>query len=364
MKSVIKWVFILLNAVAALALLLSYLSAFVNPQKVPILGVLSLGYLALLGINLVFVLLWLFAYKKYFLISLIAICLRIDYLPAFFQFGNSEKTEQTDANAFKIMTFNLHAFRNIDEWVREPESVDKTLELIKENEPDIICFQEFYSNKKKGNPFNVVERIKKETSLKYYCASFENKNSVRGNIILSKFPILKGDTINGSNSDGLRSVWADILLDKDTIRLYNLHLTSFRLDDFDAKAFEDMTEKVSFEKEKSKTILRKLRTAQTEHGKEADILKKHMTNCGHKTFICGDFNDSPSSYVYRQLIKNKKDAFREKGSGFGNTYNGKFPAFRIDYILMDPQFSTLDFKVHPVDFSDHYPVFASIQKLK
>jgi len=29
----------------------------------------------------------------------------------------------------------------------------------------------------------------------------------------------------------------------------------------------------------------------------------------------------------------KKDAFVESGIGFGNSYMGKFPSFRIDYIF-------------------------------
>ena len=48
--------------------------------------------------------------------------------------------------------------------------------------------------------------------------------------------------------------------------------------------------------------------------------------------LCGDFNDTPLSYTYRQLSRKLTDSFIEKGRGIGNTYIGEFPSFRICYI--------------------------------
>ena len=79
--------------------------------------------------------------------------------------------------------------------------------------------------------------------------------------------------------------------------------------------------------------------------------------------ICGDFNDTPSSYTYHRISDHRKDAFVESGSGFGTTYAGEFfPAFRIDFILHDPGFSSTGFHRHKTPFSDHFPISVYINR--
>ena len=55
--------------------------------------------------------------------------------------------------------------------------------------------------------------------------------------------------------------------------------------------------------------------------------------CPYPYIISGDFNDTPSSYAVNQMAKGFKNAFREKGTGLGRTYNGDFPNYQIDYIM-------------------------------
>ena len=50
------------------------------------------------------------------------------------------------------------------------------------------------------------------------------------------------------------------------------------------------------------------------------------------------------------------DAFIESGTGTGNTYIGKFPSFRIDYIFHSKAFDSYNFKKSEVKLSDHYPI--------
>jgi len=55
-----------------------------------------------------------------------------------------------------------------------------------------------------------------------------------------------------------------------------------------------------------------------------------------------------------------KDAFVECGSGIGNTYNGIFPSFRIDYILHQPLFKAHSFRVLKRNLSDHYALSCTL----
>jgi len=87
-----------------------------------------------------------------------------------------------------------------------------------------------------------------------------------------------------------------------------------------------------------------------------DIIKAHAAQCPYPYIISGDFNDTPASYSVNQMAKGLKNAFREKGSGFGRTYNGSFPNYQIDYIMASTQFDIASYHITEKKLSDHYPV--------
>lgn len=71
-------------------------------------------------------------------------------------------------------------------------------------------------------------------------------------------------------------------------------------------------------------------------------------------------NDTPVSYSYGRLSRTLTDSFRRSGFGIGNTYVGKFPSFRIDYIFHDKSFDSAEYTTHPEETSDHHAVSARI----
>jgi endonuclease/exonuclease/phosphatase family metal-dependent hydrolase len=44
----------------------------------------------------------------------------------------------------------------------------------------------------------------------------------------------------------------------------------------------------------------------------------------------------------------------KSGFGLGQTYNGKFPSLRIDYILHSKEFGSYNFTTHHKNYSDHF----------
>jgi endonuclease/exonuclease/phosphatase family metal-dependent hydrolase len=76
--------------------------------------------------------------------------------------------------------------------------------------------------------------------------------------------------------------------------------------------------------------------------------------------VCGDFNDTPVSYVYHKLRGDLKDAYVEAGRGLGGTYNGNLPSYRIDFILFDPSFEAYNYKRQTVKLSDHFPIMVTL----
>jgi endonuclease/exonuclease/phosphatase family metal-dependent hydrolase len=76
--------------------------------------------------------------------------------------------------------------------------------------------------------------------------------------------------------------------------------------------------------------------------------------------VCGDFNDTPSSYSYRLLSSGLHDAFRHGGRGNSFSYNGNLPAVSIDHILVAKNYPVYGFRVVRKVAGDHYPVRAEI----
>lgn len=75
-----------------------------------------------------------------------------------------------------------------------------------------------------------------------------------------------------------------------------------------------------------------------------------------RKIVCGDFNDTPMSYVYRKMARGMNDAFAECGEGYSYTYRGFFDMLRIDYVLASPDLQMLSYEVPHLGCSDHYPV--------
>ncbi|NNU34746.1 hypothetical protein HK413_13025 [Mucilaginibacter sp. S1162] len=90
------------------------------------------------------------------------------------------------------------------------------------------------------------------------------------------------------------------------------------------------------------------------------LIRAHAKQCPYPYIISGDFNDTPSSYAVNQMSKGLKNTFVEKGFGPGRTYNGDFPNYQIDYIMVSPQFNVASYTIVEKKLSDHYPVIADL----
>ena len=93
---------------------------------------------------------------------------------------------------------------------------------------------------------------------------------------------------------------------------------------------------------------------------QTELFLKHKNKCNYKTIVCGDFNNTAFSYVYRAVKGDMTDTFKEAGNGFGRTYNFKFFPMRIDFIFADPAFKVNGFKTYDVEYSDHFPIMAKV----
>ena len=342
MRKFISTSILIINVIFAVLLLISTLAGIIKPSACVWISLLSYCYVPLLLINIGFILFWLFFANKYFLVSLVTIIVRYSFVPLYIQLSGNEHI--TDDRHFRIMTFNVHRF------TKEDDACVQTIGLVKENIPNVICFQEFAAMPGKVNVYDSLRR----QGYNYNYSHVRKNKQPRGTSIFSKYPIIKA-----GNIDSTRCIYVDVKTSSDTIRIYNIHLSSYRLDEEDRNEIDrikhgDMTEK-------SKKTLHKFKTTAGKHQQETDILLKHIANSPYKTIMCGDFNDTPASYVYQKMKDIYTDSYVAKGKGLSTTYNGIFPAFRIDYILHHNDFVTDSYRRIKTNISDHYPIIVSIQ---
>jgi endonuclease/exonuclease/phosphatase family metal-dependent hydrolase len=231
--------------------------------------------------------------------------------------------------------------------------------MIKAEKPDIVCFQEFRKQEGEGYTFQKILKLLKPA--KYFYSFYDYSNETGSGIaIFSKYPIIAKGRMLFRNTCNI-SMYNDIVVKKDTIRIFNCHLQSIRF----LKGDYDFIDSVQFsmsEKNKAgiKTISYKLREAFKLRARQVDYISRLIEKSTYPVILCGDFNDTPVSYTYRHMKGNLNDAFRESGKGIGNTYNGKVPSFRIDYIFHSNIFASFSYKMRHEGYSDHFPVFCKI----
>lgn len=345
MKKLLKILIIILNALAAIALLIASMAGLVSPSANIFVSLASYGYLFLLFVNILFAVFWLCLRSKWCILSLAVILLRFNLIHRYIQLGGTEDVETVSEDDIKLLSFNVNIFKWSDSASRN------TLDIIRSEKPDVICFQEFFTNL----PYPILDTME---ALGYSDMHNFMKTSkgVYGCTTFSRYKMIKKDKVGGT-----RTIFTDIVKGSDTIRIYNVHLDSYHLDETDEAEIDKMSHG-KVDTVTSRRTMRKFKTTLLKHENEVALLESHIEQCPYPSLLCGDFNDPPASYAYGRLIKHYSDAFCKKGHGFGSTYNGDFPAFRIDYILFDKHFKALSYKRIKSDISDHYPIIATMQK--
>ncbi len=327
----------LVNRIVAVLLLLSYILPFLPPKAFSVLSVLSLGSVLLIVTNVLFFLYWLVKLKRQFILSLGVLV--IGYVAFGSLYKLSSSTQNTvPAHTFKVMSYNVRLF-NVYNWFSEPGIETQIVDLLKTEAPDVLSLQEYHPHKNVDLSF-----------FKYKYEKLSGKKTKYGQAIFSKFPIINSGSITFPNTSN-NAIYADIVMNADTIRVYNMHLESMRID----PKIENLS------KEESERLFKRIGKTFKMQQSQAELFLEHKAQCPYKMVICGDFNNTAFSYVYRQLKGELNDAFDEAGSGFGRTYDFKFFPVRIDFIFTDPAFQVHKFKTYNAHYSDHYPIMTRLE---
>ncbi|RAJ85590.1 endonuclease/exonuclease/phosphatase family metal-dependent hydrolase [Chitinophaga dinghuensis] len=353
----------MLNIAVVLLFLAACLAPYISPAWFWPISFLTLAFPFLLGLLVFFLVGWLLFNYRYALLSLTAILLGWKSITAYFAFNLPANNKPLAADeSIMVMSYNVSQFG----LYKEKDSKynrQAMFALIKKQEPDIACFQDFYTSERK-NDFNNREDISHEMKLPYrFFSSDFNRNGMQhwGSIIYSKYPIIASDKVKMSEGPLSESlIYADIVRNGDTIRIVNMHLESYRFNQKDYSAIKKIKNQEDTGLVATKSIVQKMREAYIRRSQQADIVGGFIRQSPYPVIVCGDFNDTPASYTYFKIRGDLQDAFLQKGIGIGRTFSGLAPTLRIDYIFVSPYFKVNSFRKINSDLSDHYPVIANL----
>lgn len=349
-----------LNGLLWAALLVSYLAPYTDPVKCWPIAFFGLAYPVLFTVNAILLVYWLFRKKLFALVSVIIVICGWGVMNNNIGFNTSSASYAPGLNVIKLMTYNVHNFKRYGAN-NDISTKHEILELINEQQPDIIGIQEFYTRYR--GQYDMRDSIFKIMGTEYYylLPSTANGNEAIGIAIFSKYPVIARGIVAFSGKIHENScIYVDVQKGNQIFRVYSVHLQSIRFDPEDYKYLNEVAKEGKPDVASARRLGSKLKIAFEKRSVQVKNVKESAAHCPYPYIIMGDFNDTPSSFAVNTMAKGMRNAFRERGFGFGRTYNGDFPNYQIDYIMATRQFDIANYHIIEEKLSDHYPVRSDV----
>ena len=228
-----KRFFIYSNIFVVFVFLLACLVPYLDPKQWWFLSFLGLGFPFLLVLVIFFAIGWLIILKlRYTLISTIALLLGFKSISVFFAFHKSKPfTIKKEPQTIRVVSWNVARFIELKRNTNKgSETRLKMFDLIKKQNADVLCLQEFHTSTDSAY-YNNITPIQQELGYPYYYFSFDNDgdNHYYSSIIFSRFPIIDTGRVRYPRPtlpDVL--LYTDLRINGDTIRVFNTHLQSLQ----------------------------------------------------------------------------------------------------------------------------------------
>jgi endonuclease/exonuclease/phosphatase family metal-dependent hydrolase len=229
------------------------------------------------------------------------------------------------------MTYNIHHGEGLDGKV----NLERIAQLIQKEGADIVALQEVDCKTSRTGRRDMPAELARLTGMTcVFSNNFHVGGGDYGNAVLTRFPVKQWSNfhypmLHQGEQRGLLQLQLDI--HGVQCVFLNTHL------DYNAK---------NDDAERWASVAEIERTARLHPDKPV--------------LLCGDFNDTPGTRVYRRVAESFTDTWTRVGQGDGFTEPAEAPANRIDYLWIPKDNSLIPLKawVPQSNASDHRPVVA------
>ena len=245
-----------------------------------------------------------------------------------------------------IMTYNTQSTSS-DYMTQNRENPTEMSELIIKQDADIVCLQEYEGW--------YCDYLKKALSANYpffvQMPEMPKESAVFSKYLIEDVKQIPGDLVMEMTINRKGGI----------IKLIACHMDSNRFDSINKEL-----EGRAIWYERFGSYMDGINKAGEKRVDEVEKIKKRVKSClskGIPVVVCGDMNDVGGSKPLR-ILKSAglKDAWWEKGLGFGFTYYGhQWMKFRLDHIMYSDAMKCKSVKVVRQDFSDHNPIVAKFE---
>jgi endonuclease/exonuclease/phosphatase family metal-dependent hydrolase len=353
------------SVVVAVGFALSWMARWINPGEYGVVSAAGIFAPVLYGANFLCLLYWVVRWRRGVYIPLVVFVVGLWGVGLFFRpvLTQNHSDLSSDRSLVSVVTYNVRGMMRPIEGTSSGmrSSMRDVVAVVDSLRPDIVCMQEFAST-----PQNPSSSFEEALPLYHYKRigfniAGSSEHHGWGNAIYSKYPIAASGHIDfeGTNNSIL---WADIAVGRDTVRVFCAHLQTTAIKASDERYIVDMDfVGDSTRTSRVKTMLGELTKNYIIRSSQADTLASRIASSPHSVLVCGDFNDTPSSWAYRRIARSLGDSFREAGQGYGYTYRGFFNLLRIDYMLHSPTIECVEYRSPSFDNSDHNPVAVKLR---
>lgn len=360
-KQAVKYVVLFFTIVVIMLYVPALLSFWFSPNDFFLMGFLTLAFPYTTTILFLLCIFWFVAKPKVGFIVLLVLVFGFKNYKSIFAFNDEKEfVVEKPKNSLRIATWNIQSFNGLSKNKEAKKNIKTEIQnSILKYQPDIVCLQEFNTSNLNESTNNIA-LFNKNYPYYFFSEDYQRKKNQykSGCIIFSTLPIIKTGKIKYPIAESL--IYADVLKDKDTIRVYTTHLQSFKFNKEDYDEIENVSQTKELSSVASKNILKKMRMAFKYRAAQAKIVKSEINKCLLPSIICGDFNDVPASNTYFTIKENRQDAFLKTQLGIGRTFNSLAPTLRIDYILPDKHFSIKQFDMIDENLSDHFMLITDL----
>ena len=339
--SALDWCGYIATALLVVLSVLTLLCQYISPAKMGFVSTVVLAAPILYLLDIVVALYWVvrMMWKPLIVMSLLVV-VGAFYAPRYFvaDVWRDHKSRYSESQDTKILSYNLRG-----------GVAEGLVEQVRSYRPNIFCLQEIPTG------HSAWRELREKYNTTY-------REGAEGSChIFTPHRILKSGKVG--NLPPQNGVWADVIINKDTVRVVNLHLRTTTIHSEDTKFLEQHEYILDKERNsKLSSIITRLTENNVVRAEQAEAVAEFLNDSKYRVVLAGDFNDVPLSYTYRKVRGGLKDSFLKGGDGYSYTYNTFYRLLRIDNVFVSPSIKIASYEVDTTaHHSDHYPVIVRLK---